>query len=243
MNLALLGAGAHVPSSFPSDWTPAALSNLLLWVDLSDAATRWQVSDGTVPAAADGNPLGRIADKGAANHHYIMATAGARPTYETDGSKHWAEGNGVGQYMRSLFSLPQPYDVVCSIRQISWTLNRAILGGGNANAGNLFQSNGTPSLRASGGSTSANNVGLPEGADGVVRIRFNGASSIFDVNGTVLSGINLGTTDPGGSTLFGFYNNVNFANARMYAQVIGGPWTDDEIAKLKIYMARKAGLL
>lgn len=62
---------------------PTQLSGLRLWLDPSDAATRFQDSALSLPGAADNDPIGGWVDKSGNSNTVTMATAGARPTIKT----------------------------------------------------------------------------------------------------------------------------------------------------------------
>lgn len=64
-------------------FTPASVSGLSLWLDFGDAATLYQNSTRTTPAAADGDPIGGVADKSGLANHAGQPTASKRLTYKT----------------------------------------------------------------------------------------------------------------------------------------------------------------
>lgn len=63
-------------------WSPADIEGLVLWLDASDSTTLFQDAAGTIPATADGHPVGRWADKSGNAHHASQASADARPTLQ-----------------------------------------------------------------------------------------------------------------------------------------------------------------
>jgi hypothetical protein len=54
-------------------------ANMKLWLDAADASTLFQNSDGTVAAAADGDPVGYWGDKSGNNKPASQSTAAQRP--------------------------------------------------------------------------------------------------------------------------------------------------------------------
>jgi hypothetical protein len=62
-----------------SAFSPSDISGLSLWLDASDAATLFQDSAGTTPAAADSDPVGRWADKSGAGRHHTQSADAKRP--------------------------------------------------------------------------------------------------------------------------------------------------------------------
>lgn len=88
-----LGLGIRVASI-----SPAALfanGEQGIWLDPSDLSTMFQDSAGTTPVTADGDPVGLIRDKSGNGNHASRSTASLRPTYKTDGTKHWLLFDGT----------------------------------------------------------------------------------------------------------------------------------------------------
>lgn len=69
------------------------------WYDPSDLTSMFQDTAGTVPVAADGDPVGRINDKSGNANHLLQATAGFRPLYKTSGGLHWLLFDGTDDWM------------------------------------------------------------------------------------------------------------------------------------------------
>lgn len=85
-----------------TSWTPAKLfanSEVGLWIDPSDLSTMWQDSAKTTTVAADGDPVGYIADKSGNGFYFEQGTSSQRPTYRTDGTLHWLDFDGVDDYL------------------------------------------------------------------------------------------------------------------------------------------------
>jgi hypothetical protein len=59
------------------------------WLDASDLTKMFQLSGGTGAVTADGDPVGYYLDKSGNAHTVTNSSAGQRPLYKTDGSKHW----------------------------------------------------------------------------------------------------------------------------------------------------------
>jgi hypothetical protein len=84
------------------EWTPTNLgSTLKAWWDVSDLSTLFQNSDGTTAVAADGDPVGYIADKSGNGFHLTQATSGSRPTYKTSSGLHWLDFDGTSDFIKS----------------------------------------------------------------------------------------------------------------------------------------------
>ena len=71
------------------------------WYDPSDLSTLFQDSAGTTPVTADGDPVGLMLDKSGNDNHASQSTTAAKPTYRTDGTLHWLEGDGVDNFIET----------------------------------------------------------------------------------------------------------------------------------------------
>lgn len=67
-----------------SAFDPLSLSPYALW-DISRLDTLFQDAAGTIPVAADGDPVGRVLDLSGNHHHATQATPSKRPLYRTSG--------------------------------------------------------------------------------------------------------------------------------------------------------------
>lgn len=82
-------------------WTPADLfqaGDTGAWFDFSDLSTLFQASAGTTPITADAQPIGRANAKfgaGAKAFDLFQSTTSTKPTFRTDGTKHWAQFDGA----------------------------------------------------------------------------------------------------------------------------------------------------
>lgn len=85
--LAMRAQGTHADLS--------QLQSLRAWFDPSDLSTLYQDAAATLPVASDGDPVGTMLDKSGNGYHVIQSNAAARPTYRTNGSRHWLEFNGI----------------------------------------------------------------------------------------------------------------------------------------------------
>lgn len=77
-----------------SGFTPQSLlagATDFVWLDPSAAATRWQDSGATTPAAADGDPIALLQDRSGNGNHLTLTNA----TYRTSGGLHWIAFNGT----------------------------------------------------------------------------------------------------------------------------------------------------
>lgn len=77
MSLPLLGVGLSSPVTA---FTPISIAGLQLWLDASDSTTLFSDSAGSTPATADGDPVGRWADKSANGRHATQSDGTKKPT-------------------------------------------------------------------------------------------------------------------------------------------------------------------
>jgi len=64
---------------------PRTIANLVWWLDASDISTMSQNSNGTGAVAANGDPVGRLANKASASSNATQTTNNLRPTLLTSG--------------------------------------------------------------------------------------------------------------------------------------------------------------
>lgn len=175
-------------------------------------------------------------------NHLVQATAAARPTYKTDGTRFWVESDGVDDSMKTLFTITQPWERISGLRQIAWTSSNVIFGGGNTNTGVVFQSGTTPNLAMTSG------VGMNIGAvaidtDFVLTERHAGASGRAAINNNAYNTGDVGTNVPGGITLFARNDGVAFSKTRCYGVIErAGTMTNTQIANARSYIATKSGV-
>lgn len=153
----------EVVASAPVTFDPASLfagGFSGVWYDLSDVATLFQLSGGTVPVAAPGDPIGYIGNKsGTGAIPAIQATAGNRPIFQGSGGKFWMEFDGISQVIASAASgiplaFPHTAFVAC---QRGTNVNSISFGASQINTNDYAVFNANTSGRASAGTRS---VGL-----------------------------------------------------------------------------------
>ena len=94
--------GAQLRSSGGEPFDPSVLfanDELGVWYDPSDLSTMFQDTAGTIPITAGGQTVARINDKSGNGYNATQATAGARPTYRTDGARHWLGFDGTADFL------------------------------------------------------------------------------------------------------------------------------------------------
>jgi hypothetical protein len=247
-----------VPVTLAASGTPLIIEDLPLglfsagqvgaWYDVQDLSTLFQDSAGTTAAEVDG-PVGRMLDKSGNGNHMLQNTADSRPTLRQDGSRYYLEFDGTDDFLASTLtaSLPQPWESVAAIRQITWTSNDRIFSGGT-NTGDLYQFSATPGLALfDGGSAPVTpNNGLAVGADGIVSEHHDGASSTVKINnGSAVSvGAAIGTTTMTVMTIGRRHaSGTLYGNFRFYGRVIRPAMTLTENSALRAWMAARTGII
>lgn len=213
------------------------------WYDPSDLASMFQDNVGTVPAAVD-EPVGRILDKSGRGNHAGQSTSAARPMLRRDGAgRLHLELDGVDDCLKATFAIAQPWQRVSAIRQLSWTVNEAVLGGAAANAGNLYTAGASPQLAVHSGLFGPITGAASIGTNAVLTERHSGATSQLAVNAGGHAVASAGTTAPGGITLGAFHNGSGAAHARIYGVImVGRQLTEAEIAGARRFLAARAGV-
>jgi hypothetical protein len=67
--------------------------------DPSDMSTLFQDAAGTIPVTGPGDPVGQMLDKSGNGFHASQDVSASRPTYQTDGTLHWLEFDGVDDWL------------------------------------------------------------------------------------------------------------------------------------------------
>lgn len=107
-----LGLSKDVPFSQYILSTPFTPRHLFIsgeqgaWYDPSDLSTLFQDASGTTPVTATGEPVGLMLDKSGNGNHATQKVSAAKPTYQTDGTLHWLEFDGVDDGFKLSFSTP-----------------------------------------------------------------------------------------------------------------------------------------
>lgn len=200
------------------------------WYDATDLSTLFQDSAGTIPVTAPGDRVGRWEDKSGNGYHLLQTSASARPTYQTDGTYHWVETDGISQWLKAAFTSTATFTRISAFRQITLTSDDRVFGGGAAQGGELVQRPG-PSLRMQSGVNADPFSTIALAEDAVLTEVFAGTSSSYAVGNDDPTTVSAGTNNPGGLAIGAGYNgsvSFNYGNMRFYGVVmIAGsltPW-------------------
>lgn len=200
----------------------------------------------TTPSAV-GDPVGGWTDSSGRANHLAQATAAARPILRQEDNLYYLECDGADDYMRALFEIPQPFDRISALRQVSWTLDDQIFGavptGSNAF---LRQQGGSPNLAMWGGAGAIITVGgATIGTNVVVTERHAVAGSRGAVNNGAYATGTLDAANPKGITIGAGFGAAggNHSHIRLYGVLmIARSLTAVEITRVRNRMARAAGV-
>ena len=216
------------------------------WYDVADRLTLFEDAAGTVPAAIDG-PVGRIADKSGNGNHAVQAAAQQRPVLRQEAGRLFLEFDGVDDFMAAQFALPQPWDRVSAVRQLSWTNLDRIFGGATDLTGRLLQSGAEPNIAIhSGGQLSCEPDPAVGVQTGVVTERHAGAASRVAFNGFPYALGNAGTMAANGISLAASIVDgagINCGHVRIYGVLaIGRALGEAETGAVRRFLAARAGV-
>lgn len=242
-----------------SSFSPLSLSPLA-WYDPSDLATLWQDTAATTPVTADGQAVARIDDKSGNGRHMTQATAAARPLYKTAGGLHWLEGDGVDDTMASAgtVNVTPGMTVAMAAKSLGTGSNSSYstfaVRTSSANRLDLqVRSNATPFhrvtsiARISSGATLTVTGDVSTAAFAFVAdARFDGAGLTLaynDGNGANVVNTTAGVLTGSQADPVGLFADpaATFARAFYGGALYGSVLTAGDLAKLRTYMAAKAG--
>lgn len=231
------GSGGGVPdiSGYP----------FFAWYDFSDLSTLFQDSAGTIPVAADGDPIGKVVDKSGNGHDLTQATAAARPTYRTSGGLHWADFDGSDDVLLSsayaTIAQPNTLAVAAKIDTNASSIGHQGFIDGNGARNGIFQ-NTDNSLSLHGGTALVTNrhVGLNPFVAATV---LNGASSTFRVNGAPYTLPSSPGTTGSDQIILGRSAGSGILDGRIYGVTIfDTSITDTQLENVEEWLASKSGV-
>lgn len=267
------GAYQSVLSSIPPDTYITSLfssGEQGCWYDPSDMTTMWQDSAGTTPVTAAGQPVGKILDKSGRGNHATQATAGSRPTLQTDETGNYYLSFAGAQFLDSgnvALTGTANVSVFAAARRTAETMgagdNSPIVNFGlTSQAGSFnvgYYGNAMLAYRRGQSGAGAGAVST----SGSVSNLFCVSSTLFDLAGSThtteiptlrVNGVNdnTGTTylnADTGTGNFGTYPirigrfNANYMTGRIYQVVVRGATSNaTEISNAEAYIAYKMGI-
>lgn len=219
--------GVHADSVHPSVsgclqlGTGLAMTLNKLYIEklLRDTNTEgsWDFLDLDNLTKSEAELIGTCADQLGSAHQLNQATDGSKPT--------WSASEGatfVDDLMVAVFELNQPTFIYAVIKPLSWTASRAFWdGGAGVNRGILSQNTSTPNVYAYAGAGSALSPDLTLNEWHIVRVLYNGADSLLQIDDHDPITGNFGTANMGGIwlgslNLLGY--NAHFSIKRLIAR-------------------------
>ncbi len=178
---------------------------------LYDGSTvAWYLSDEPTTITMDvANRVSRWNDFLASGHDLIQANGADQPLWSANGVLF----DGESEYMKCTgFPYVQPEMIYIVFRQITWVNNDKVFDGNVNNRGALVQSSITPEIRFYNGAFSPVDANLVLNTFGIVRVLFNGANSMLQINNNVPFNGAGGVANMQGFTLGANGANLQFGN-------------------------------
>ncbi len=174
----------------------------------------YQLGRGTVLAAGSTSLVARWNDASGNNRPLLQATGAGQPALQTDGSVLF---DGSASFMQTAtFTLAQPTMLYMLFRQVTWTSGDILCDGFTITSGQFLQTNASPEIDISAGTTACANTGLAVNTYGIAMALFSGASSTSQINKKApIAAANAGTTAMAGFTLGADANGANFGNIQV----------------------------
>ncbi|HET9006027.1 MAG TPA: hypothetical protein VFQ04_04865 [Actinomycetes bacterium] len=222
-------------------FSPTEIAGLAAWYRADAPGTLWQDSARTTPAAAAADPVGAWDDLSGAGNHVTQATAGKRPTYQTNqrAALPAVRFDATDDFLARAFTLNQP--VTCLVACRFPILNRMVLDGTTPGARNQFGTFTANTARLHAATSLTSSAVMTHGAWVVLSWVLNGATSEIFKNGTSIGTGACGANQPGGLTLGAHgAQNANFMGSEIGEVLIytGGLSTTDR-QTLEQYLASR----
>lgn len=190
-------------------WTPEAVYPVLL--DDGNTLALFDSTDFTTIIKDESNLVSQWNDKLGSGRNLLQSTGDYQPLLSAEGILF----DGSDDYMETdVFTHIQPLVYYAVIKQVTWTVDDHLFGGGTSTTVSVRQYLSTPNIRIFG-SSGITYVNLPVGTMSVLMILFNGSSSSIKVNNINEATGNLGAANPARFILGGMYNaptHSNFSN-------------------------------
>lgn len=215
-------------------FTPASIPGLKLWLDAS-----------RITGLVDGDPVATWNDLSGLGNHATQGTGSKRPTYKTgiQNGKPVVRFDGVDDFMAAPCALTQPDTVFMVAKNLGSTSAKDFLDGASTGGRQLFRVASAITVLVYAGGTGFTPAAVP-GNWNVYAIRWNGASSILNINGgSDLTG-DAGTNNVNGQTFGASTSGVSeLANFDM-AEFIGyqASLSAVQVAAASSYLRAKWGI-
>ena len=98
-----IGLSPANPATPKGAFSPSSIAGLQLWLDASDSSTLFTDSAGSTPATADGDPVGRWADKSGNSNHTLQTDGTKKPLLKVNilNGKSIIRNDGVNDFLKS----------------------------------------------------------------------------------------------------------------------------------------------
>lgn len=235
------------PKATVTAFAPTDLSNLKEWLK-ADAGT-WQDNGLTTAATADGDPVGGWVDQSGAGKNALQGTTAAKPTLKLGANgingKAALSFDGGDDLTTAAFTaaLSQPNTIYVVAKQASVGAYHIFYDGEGAGSRNQFYADNVNKYSLYGGNTIAESVGSANTNAHLLVAQFNGASSSFwRDNSLLLSG------DVGAFALSGLYIGMNFTQnlflTGLFAEILvyNAAHTPTQRGQVQTYLATKYGI-
>lgn len=166
------------------------------YLDPNDTTKLFQDTGKTTAADTDDDPVAVLVEKTGTSSDFVRLTDDThRATLKVaiQNGKNVLRYNGTTSVLRNSTGFPQPCHVFAVVRANGWTSADYFFGGGSSTAFALYQSALSPRAYVSSGTASTQYADLTIGTFFVAHCYFNGASSTFKVNNTLIEAGNFGT--------------------------------------------------
>jgi hypothetical protein len=163
--------------------------------------------------------------------------------YDTTGFPYYLRFDGTDDWLRSTFTIAQPFQRISGIRLLpGFGFNQQQFGGGTANVC-LFAVSGTPLQMGLFSGAILNGPITPLNTTYVFTELFNGASSSIQSNNNTAATGNAGAGVPGGITIAASFDAGSRTPTQLYSVVmIGRALTAAELTNTKTYVAGKTAV-
>jgi hypothetical protein len=185
-----------VPDSTEFNQQPSSVAGLIGWYDFSDPTTLWEDAARTDPVDIDTDAIAGVTDKSSSGFHLAQTVAASRAAYRTGvlNGKSVARFDGVDDTI-STFAITtlQPYTIYAVAKaDIATIASDQGIVSGEAETPSIYLDSATDRYAYKAGTAQVGSVAMNTSFR-VLEAVFNGASSLFYVDGTLASSGNPGS--------------------------------------------------